>query len=467
MIYKRFFTSVFRWKSFDNSTAQGRSKERYRRIAITALSSGGVRCISIITSLISVPLTIGYLGTERYGLWMTISSFIGMLSFADLGLGNGLLNAISEANGKDDRYMASEYVSNAFFMLSGISVFLALVFVIIYPFIIWHKVFNISSPTAVAEAGPAMAVFVCCFLLNMPLGIVQRIQMGYQEGFKNNLWQAIGSLLSLGAVLTIIYLRKGLPWLVSALSVIPVFVSLFNGVVLLGFQRPWLRPNIKHLTFKTSKKIYNIGMLFFVLQIAVAIAFSSDNIVISHILGLDSVSCYSVAMRLFMFIPMILSMILNPMWSSYGESIARGDMDWVRKTLVISLKMSFFISLIPSVFLIFMGNAVIHIWVGYEINPPFILMAGLGIWAVLSSMGSAVAMFLNGANVVRFQVICASLMCITSIIGKIFLAKAIGIAGIVWATVIAYTLFTVIPYLYMIPKLLFRLNAGKKKENND
>jgi len=95
------------------------------------------------------------------------------------------------------------------------------------------------------------------------------------------------------------------------------------------------------------------------------------------------------------------------------------------------------------------------------------LLMGLGIWAILSSMGNAVAMFLNGANVVRFQVICASLMCITSILGKIFLAKTIGIAGIIWATVIAYTLFTVIPCLYMIPKLLFRLNAGKKKENNE
>jgi len=459
--------SVLRWKPFDTSTPAGRSMERYRRIAFTALSSGGVKSINILTSLISVPLTIGYLGTERYGLWMTISSFVAMLSFADLGLGNGLLNAISEANGKDDRYMASEYVSNAFFMLSGISFFLALVFVIIYPFITWQKIFNVSSVQAVSETGPALIVLITCFLVNIPLGIINRIQMGYQEGFQNNLWQAGGNLLSLGFILIAIHLEKGLPWLVLAMTGAPVVTSLFNGIFLFGFQRPWLRPNIRYLKLKTSKKIYNIGILFFVLQIAVAIAFSSDNIVTSHILGLDAVSCYSVTMRLFMFIPMIIFMILNPMWSSYGESIARGDMDWVRKSLIRTLKMSFFISVIPGIFLIFMGNDIIHIWVGYEIKPPFMLLMGLGIWAILSSMGNAVAMFLNGANVVRFQVICASLMCITSILGKIFLAKTIGIAGIIWATVIAYTLFTVIPCLYMIPKLLFRLNAGKKKENNE
>lgn len=64
---------------------------------------------------ISVPLTLRYLGTERYGLWMTISSVIAVLGFSDLGLNNGLLNGISQANGTNDRELARRYVSSAFF----------------------------------------------------------------------------------------------------------------------------------------------------------------------------------------------------------------------------------------------------------------------------------------------------------------------------------------------------------------
>jgi O-antigen/teichoic acid export membrane protein len=44
---------------------------------------------------------------------MVLLSIIAAMSFADLGIGNGLMNAISEAYGKDDRKLAREYVTSA------------------------------------------------------------------------------------------------------------------------------------------------------------------------------------------------------------------------------------------------------------------------------------------------------------------------------------------------------------------
>lgn len=114
----RQITSVARLKPFETSTLEGRSKERHQRIALAALTSMATKGVALLTMLISVPLTVSYLGAERYGLWMTISLVIAILVFADLGLGNGLLNAVSEANGRDDREAAREYMSSAFFMLS-------------------------------------------------------------------------------------------------------------------------------------------------------------------------------------------------------------------------------------------------------------------------------------------------------------------------------------------------------------
>ena len=54
-------------------------------------------------------------------MWMAMSSLVAMLGFADLGIGNGLLNAISDAHGRDDRGDAARYVSSAFFSLVAIS----------------------------------------------------------------------------------------------------------------------------------------------------------------------------------------------------------------------------------------------------------------------------------------------------------------------------------------------------------
>ena len=83
--------------------------------------------------LIAVPLTLHYLGTERYGMWMTISSIVAMMGFADLGMGLGLMNAISEAHGQEDRLAAERYVSSGFFMLSAVALLILVGFAAAYP----------------------------------------------------------------------------------------------------------------------------------------------------------------------------------------------------------------------------------------------------------------------------------------------------------------------------------------------
>ena len=55
---------------------QGRSVKRYRRVALTAMTSILSKVIVLATTIISVPLTFHYLGAERYGLWMTITSSV-------------------------------------------------------------------------------------------------------------------------------------------------------------------------------------------------------------------------------------------------------------------------------------------------------------------------------------------------------------------------------------------------------
>ena len=78
---------LFRLRPFDTSTVGGRSIERYRRVALTTLSACLAKVIVALTLLVSVPLTLSYLGPERYGLSMTVGSFIAILSFSDFGIG--------------------------------------------------------------------------------------------------------------------------------------------------------------------------------------------------------------------------------------------------------------------------------------------------------------------------------------------------------------------------------------------
>src|SRR5512146_3561300 len=88
-----------------------RGRERSRRAVLGSVGGIGARGISYATAMLIVPPSLHYLGTERYGMWMTIGSLIALLSFADLGIGSGVMNGLSAANGRDDRRSAARLLT--------------------------------------------------------------------------------------------------------------------------------------------------------------------------------------------------------------------------------------------------------------------------------------------------------------------------------------------------------------------
>ena len=440
----RQIRSVLRFTPFDTSTDTGRSKERYRRVVLTAGSSFVSKAVTILTGLISVPLTVHYLGVERYGLWMTISSTIAFLTFADLGLGNGLLNAVSKANGLDDRADATTAVSSAFFMLLGMSFFLFAIFWVIYPHVPWDRVFNVTSDIAIRESGPAMAILILTFLINMPLGIIQRIQMGYQEGYKNQLWLSGGAVLGLAGVLIVIYLKAGLPWLVLAISGGPLLATLLNGFFLFSFSRPWLFPRWKHFNLSASKSLASVGLIFFLLQFFTVLGNSADNIVIAQVLGASAVAGYAVTKKLFMIIQ-INQFIIQPLWPAFGEAMARKNYKWAKRTLIRTLKFSLSTGMLAALPLLIFGKPIISFWVGPELVPSYALLAGFFFWVFLVNYGGTMSVFLNSGSLVGKQCIFIGAAAISSILLQIILCGLWGVAGVIWALLLGYGLFYVIP----------------------
>jgi O-antigen/teichoic acid export membrane protein len=448
--------SVIRLQGFDVATPAGRSQERYRRVALTALASGGAKMVSCLTMLVSIPLSLSYLGVERYGMWMTISSVVLMMGFADLGMGNGLMNVIAETHGRDDRQAAIHYVSSTFFMLTGVALLILVAFALTYPVIPWPAVFNVHSSLAGREAGPATAAFLACFLLNLPLGVVQRVQWGYQEGFINSLWETLGRVVGLAGLLMVIYCKASLVWLVLAMSGAPVLTSLLNGAALFGSRRPWLRPHWQYCLATYTRTIFKVGLVFFSLQMAVTLIYLSDNVIIAHLLGAEAVAQYSVPSRMFSLTVVLMNMVIAPLWPAYGEAMARGDLAWVKKTLNRYFLLSFLLVGVPSFLMVIFGKQLLWLWVGPTISPSYWLLGGLGLWSIILCFGSVMSVLLNAAGVFRFQIIFCFLTLFISLIAKIFLSPIFGLPGIIWGSIFAYSIFFLVPYKIYIRNKYFK-----------
>ncbi|WP_197284675.1 lipopolysaccharide biosynthesis protein [Piscinibacter sakaiensis] len=405
------------------------------------------------TLLVSVPLTLNYLGPERYGLWMALSSLAALLAFADLGIGNGVLTLVAKAHGEGDIAALRRVISSAGVALCGIAALLLLALALLHPWVPWARLFNVRSAQAVAEAGPAFAVFGASLALAIPLTVVQRVQLGLQRGFLANLWQIGGNLLGLAGVLLAIRLEAGLPWLVAGFTGLPLLAALANTLWFFGRVRPDLAPRPAALSRPVLSVLARTGFLFFVLQAVAALTYASDPMVIAQLLGAGAVAPFAVTERLFGVITMLLGLALTPLWPAYGEALARGDADWVRRTLRRSLLLAGGGAAVLSLGLVVFGPWILRTWTGSELGVGRGLLIAFAVWKVLEAIGLALAMFLNAAHLVRFQVGVALVTATAAIAGKLLLTPLLGPAGVLWASAGAFAVCCLLPFAWRLRRL--------------
>jgi O-antigen/teichoic acid export membrane protein len=451
---------VLRVQPFETSTPEGRSAERYRRIAWSTVLAVIARVVLVAVTFISVPLVVGYLGAERYGMWLTISSLLAVLGPLDLGVGNGLRQMVAEASGRDDGEASRRAISSALILLSAIALVVVVAVPLVYPSVSWAALFNVSSTQAQAEAGPATVTLALIFAVGLPLSVVGVVQSAYQSAYVTSLWAILGTGASLLLLLVAINAHAGLPVLIAALTGAGLIAALLNSLNFFGRQRPALAPRLHDFGSRAARSLLGTGFLFVVLQLAGLLAYQLDNFIIARVMGAEAVQQYAIPMKLFSLAPLLVSFALVPLWPAYREAIVRGEPGWVRRTLRRSLRVSLLINVPAALLLVVVGSPVLSLWVGDAVSPTPFLLIGLGAWAVIYSVSTALAMLLNAANVIRFQIVFAVLMAVANLVTSVFLVMQIGVAGAVYGSIIAQVLFVLIPFAWYIPRLLNRLDAG-------
>jgi O-antigen/teichoic acid export membrane protein len=420
---------VMRFRPHDTSTERGRSLERFRRVVLSALASFGARGLGLLSSLVSIPLTFRYLGPERYGLWMVLVSFITAMNVADLGIGNGIMSAIAEANGKDDRELMREYLTSGLGLMMIIAAVLGIAGAFAYPHIPWIRVFNVKSAAVAREGSRAFLVLYTWFVLNIPLNVAHRVQAGLQRSYWSQTLVAAGGVLSLLGLFLVVWLHGSLAWLVFASTIGQIAGLIANGWVLLS-GRPWLIPRPRSYSNKAAAKIFHLGILFFVLQCATVLGFTSDNIVIAQVLGAVAVAVYAVPQKLFAIITQLVTIAVLPIWPAYGEAMVRGDYRWVRKAFWTSLRTTVTTAGVLCPVLVIAAPWIIRVAVGKTLHAPLSLLWVLAAWTVITAAWAPVSVLLNGAGVLKIQ---ATAMVISSLANlglSIYLTRRLGVMGV-------------------------------------
>lgn len=456
----RYFTV----RPFDTSTPSGRSQERYRRITLTTFASVAAKLAAGLALLITVPVALNHLGSERYGLCMTILSFAALFNLCDFGLRQGLVNAVAEGEGQGDRKFGQQAVSSVFFPLVAITIVLLAGFFVSAPFIPWASVFNVHESVPAREIALAVTVFYILSALSVPAAVVENTQIGHQQGYLAHLWQSAGKLLSLLLLVLAVAFDAGLPGILFALAAPPLFALGLNGLTYFGIKRPWLRPRIRHIDRRVFRGIGRSGFLFLLLTAANALVLGSDNIILAHVRDNSEVAAYAVAKVLFMA-AVLTNYLRSSLRPAFGEALARNELAWVRRTLNRALVLAVVLSL-PAAPLLFAGQSVIAYWTGNAVTVSWSLIAGFCAWLVVMNFVLVLTPLLNNSQTLARHAALFGAASVLTFVLKIVFGRGWGGAGVIWATALGLAVFYVLPAMVLAYRICSPALAPHPNEAN-
>lgn len=240
--------------------------------------------VSILLSLVYVPIVLNYLGDYKYGVWATVLSILSWISYFDLGIGNGLRNRLSEALALDDpKTDARTLVSSAYAILGAIVAAVAVVCgaaiaLVDWPTLLsaWDVGENLLCVMEISFLGMCLSfVLMLCnnvFYALQKAQIVNLMAVFQQAAMVLSVW-----LLSLThendlTAVAILYVCSN----IFIYGLFTIFVFLRNRSI---------APSLKRVDRRVAKDLGGLGAKFFIAQIATLVLFTTDNLIISNLFG--------------------------------------------------------------------------------------------------------------------------------------------------------------------------------------
>jgi O-antigen/teichoic acid export membrane protein len=322
---------LWRLRPFDVTTPDGRSRERHRRAFWIVTTSFASRGVGALAGLVSVPLTLTYLGKQQYGMWMALSSLLAWMALSDFGLARGLQNHLSAAYGSDDGESAARHMSTAFFALLGLAIAAGLVFVPALVYVPWERLLKITEPALVRELKPTFAALMIVFLAQFPLNIVAQAYAAYQRSHVANLFGIVGNVVSIAVLFAVIRLHLGLPWLIVATGGVSVAFTVVNFAYLVR-EMPALRPRLDSVSRTTLRELVEVSAPMLLFQLGSLFINEAQIVLIARRISIAAVTDWSVFMRVFQVPVIVIAMIEAPYAPMLREAFVRGDATWFRRT---------------------------------------------------------------------------------------------------------------------------------------
>lgn len=445
----------------------GKGNDRSSRAKKNIFYSFLIKFFSIPISFILIPLTIGYIDSVSYGIWITISSIVMWMSFFDVGINNGLKNRLVESIATGNNNLSKKLISTTYAILTIISLLIFIGFYFLNNFLDWSKILNISSE--LAKDLPTVALIVVGFFcFRFVLSTINVILLAHQMPAAAAFRGLIEQIFSLLVILLLIYFTKGsVLKLAIGLCVSPIIILLYLNFALFQKKFKNLTPSYRYIDFSILGSIMGIGYKFFIIQIAGIIQFEAANFIIIQNYGPEEVSIYNVVFKYFSILTMIMAIFLAPFWSSVTDAFYKDDFIWIERAKIKYVFIAKILVLFGLVMLI-LSQFVYNLWIGKNVlNISFSNSLFMYIFVCVGVLGSVYCTILNGIGALNIQFKASIFSPFIFVVFSFLFIKFLnlGINSIILAAIIAnFNAYILAPLQY---KAIFKEKVKKINFKND
>ncbi|OFX61433.1 MAG: hypothetical protein A2066_00595 [Bacteroidetes bacterium GWB2_41_8] len=403
-----------------------------------------IKGISVLISLLYVPITLNYLNPTRYGIWMTLTSIVAWMGIFDIGLGNGLRNKLAGALALGDNVKAQKYVSTAYAMLSLIVISILVIFYIANHWINWSFVLNTTENYG-QELKTLALIVVTLFGLKFVLNIISTIFTADQLPAIGSIFEVIGSAIGLLIIWILTLTNKtSLVTFGIATMLTPAIIYLAASFYFYQKKYSYLKPSWNSIDLSLAKDLTGLGIQFFIIQIAVLVIFQTSNILIAQFFSPAEVTPYNIVFKYFSVLTMFWGIIMAPLWSAFTQARAHNDIEWIKKTIA-KLNKFMFLTVFIVLFMALGAKEIVSIWTSGQIIIQPIMVWIFALYTLISIWNNIYAFFLNGVSKIRIQIFTSIAAAILHIPIAFLLVKhyKMGSEGVVLSMAISLSFFAI------------------------
>lgn len=417
-----------------------------------------IKGISIAISLVLVPMTLGYVSSEIYGVWLTLSSILHWLNYMDVGFTLGLKNRLAEALAEENYAKGKSLVSTTYFMMVIIFIPLTILLFTYSPYINWCSLMNIS-PIYSKDVLHTIQLLFIFVALQMIFNVLVAVVAAYQKVAFSSLFNVVGQA---GALIVIFLMTKfvppSLPYLTLAFSLMPILVICTFSIFLYRGRFKKVAPTFKSVNLTYIRDLWSLGARFFIIQVQMIILYQTTNILISNMDGPDAVTQYNIAYKVLNVVIMIFTIILNPLWPAFTDAYTRNEYTWMNRVYHKMTLVFLGVSAIIIIIVLF-SPFIFHLWIGNKVSIPFPLTISIAVYTIIYCWDSFQVNLINGVGAIKLQTYVTLIGLVLHIPLSIFLGRQIGTYGVLASMCIINTIYALF-FTIQIHKILKKKAKG-------